>query len=534
MITVGGELKTIIIKDIYKMMKQGQLRVPPYQRNYVWNEEQRALLIDSVLKGHYIGQMVLAKTDKADCYDIIDGQQRLKTIYYFIENGFRIKNDKKGLDDTEQTEFLNKALHFYITYEVPGTEQITEIFRLINTTGEPLKRQEIRRISGKGAFAEAVSSLTLELYPQKVSLQENEANPELDSSCIWHRLGVFTKKKLLQMEDEDLIARIILSVLYNKQQMPDDKLVDAAYNENSKVFSEINGKLADYPSVRLISQIKSVFAVLNTVSGNVECFSKTGFYITFLALYDVMVNELKQIECPDALTEIFNDINALVADMQETANIRYEKWISYAKFHILQNCFENDASCKISLLKNALENYKVETAKYEFKQGFLRLSEDRRKDGDLKKQILETICGMANAAFTEPAYLFIGIADKESDAVRISTLDNIAPARVAEHYIVGIEREARIMGVSVDEYCTQIKDFIDKSDMSEALQLSVLSNMELITYHGFSVVCIVVPPQKEMSYLGDNVFIRKHSSTTQVTNPREIIAIFNNLSQNKL
>lgn len=515
------------------MMKQGQLRVPPYQRNYIWNEEQQSLLIDSVLKGHYIGQMVLAKTDKADCYDIIDGQQRLKTIYYFIENGFRIKKNEKGLEDIEQIEFLNRALHFYVTDELLEAEQITEIFRLINTTGEPLKRQEIRRISGKGTFAETVSSLTLELYPQKVGLQEDEANPELDASCIWHRLGVFTKKELLQMEDEALIARIILSVLYDKQQLPDDEMIDAAYNEKSLIFEEINDRLTEYPSVRLVSQVKSVFEVLNNVSVNVECFSKTGFYITFLALYDVMVNELKQINCPDALAEIFNDINTLVADMQETANIRYEKWISYAKYQILQNCCENDASCKINLLRNALENYKVETAKYEFKQGFLRLSEGRKKDLDLKKRILETICGMANAAFTEPAYLFIGIADTESDAERISALDNITPIKIAEHYIVGIERETRIMGVSVDEYCAQIKDFIDKSDMSEALRLSVLSNMELITYHSFSVVCIVVPPQKEMSYLGEDVFIRKHSSTTQVTNPREIVAIFNSLSHNR-
>ena len=50
-----GEQKTIIIKDIYDMMKQSQLKVPSYQRNYVWNIEQQTLLIDSILKGHYIG-----------------------------------------------------------------------------------------------------------------------------------------------------------------------------------------------------------------------------------------------------------------------------------------------------------------------------------------------------------------------------------------------------------------------------------------------------------------------------------------------
>ena len=85
-----GKPKTIIIKDIYDMMKQGKLITPPYQRNFVWNTKQQALLSDSILKGHYIGQMLLAKSEKSDYYNIIDGQQRIKTIYFFIENGFKL------------------------------------------------------------------------------------------------------------------------------------------------------------------------------------------------------------------------------------------------------------------------------------------------------------------------------------------------------------------------------------------------------------------------------------------------------------
>ena len=77
-----GTQKTIIVNDIYNMMKKEQLRVPSYQRNYVWTTEQQELLIESVLKGHYIGQMLLAKSEDSDCYNIIDGQQRIKTIYF--------------------------------------------------------------------------------------------------------------------------------------------------------------------------------------------------------------------------------------------------------------------------------------------------------------------------------------------------------------------------------------------------------------------------------------------------------------------
>ena len=143
----------------------------------------------------------------------------------------------------------------------------------------------------------------------------------------------------------------------------------------------------------------------------------------------------------------------------------------------------------------------------------------------MKDQILETLCGMANAHLAEPAYLFIGIADKEADARRIAFLDKIAPVKVADHYLVGIELEAAVMNVSVEEYCRKIKNFIDNSDLSKPLALSVLSNIDVVVCRGFSIVRLTVLPQKEISYFRDKIFIRKHSNTIQVTNPREIVAI---------
>lgn len=68
------EQKQICIADVYQMMKQGQLRVPAYQREFVWSETQQELLIDSIMQGIYIGQMFIAKGEQCNSYDIIDGQ----------------------------------------------------------------------------------------------------------------------------------------------------------------------------------------------------------------------------------------------------------------------------------------------------------------------------------------------------------------------------------------------------------------------------------------------------------------------------
>lgn len=520
-----GEQKTIIIKDIYDMMKQSQLKVPSYQRNYVWNIEQQTLLIDSILKGHYIGQMVLAESKDSNCYDIIDGQQRIKTIYFFIENGFKITKDDQALDEKAQQEFLNYPLRFYIIDELFDTEQVVEIFQLINTAGEPLTPQELRHAEMKNNFSSIVSELAIEIFPDRRNITNSESSKQAFLCSIWNRLGILTKQQLLKMQDEELIARIILSAMFDKHLQPNDALLNEAYSGNGLNSSNIICKLTK----ELIKQIKSVFDLLRVTTFNVDYLSKEGFYIIFMALYDVIIIEQKNMDSPDLLIGVFNNINSLKPSNQ-THKCQYDSLHEYAKYLIRLNCFDGEESQKIGMLKNILSDAKVETAKYEFKQGLLRLSDDRKKDKDLNNQILETICGMANANFMEPAYLLIGIADKESDANRINALDSIKPLKLADHYIVGIEREAKVLKISVDQYCAQIKDIIDHSNLSQALKLSVLTNIDIITYHGLSVVVIIIPPQKEISFIADRVFVRKCSSTTEVTNAREIIALASNFS----
>ena len=36
-----GTQKTIIVNNVYNMMKQGRLKVPSYQHNYIWSARQQ-------------------------------------------------------------------------------------------------------------------------------------------------------------------------------------------------------------------------------------------------------------------------------------------------------------------------------------------------------------------------------------------------------------------------------------------------------------------------------------------------------------
>jgi hypothetical protein len=67
----------------------------------------------------------------------------------------------------------------------------------------------------------------------------------------------------------------------------------------------------------------------------------------------------------------------------------------------------------IQAFKNSLLRSRIETAKYERKQGLLDLSPNRKLNNDLLQRVVETICGIANSDPGTDGYIFLGVADKK-------------------------------------------------------------------------------------------------------------------------
>lgn len=65
--------------------------IPVYQRNYAWRAEQIEQLISDVKdsmdeksEGYFLGNLVVIKRDVGDVFEVIDGQQRLTTLYLLL------------------------------------------------------------------------------------------------------------------------------------------------------------------------------------------------------------------------------------------------------------------------------------------------------------------------------------------------------------------------------------------------------------------------------------------------------------------
>jgi len=178
--------------------------IPRYQRAYAWEDKEIAQLIDDIndidsSENYYIGSLVVSKVqDKSKTYEVVDGQQRLTTLFlllqylvsegalegelgqtlsfdcrskskYTLSNIQQILADKKPSADYEenidqsilngikairqkftsdkglnQNEFVSRLQHVILyRIEVPEHTDLNRYFEIMNTRGEQLEQHDI-------------------------------------------------------------------------------------------------------------------------------------------------------------------------------------------------------------------------------------------------------------------------------------------------------------------------------------------------------------------------------------------------------
>ena len=127
-----------------------------------------------------------------------------------------------------------------------------------------------------------------------------------------------------------------------------------------------------------------------------------------------------------------------------------------------------------------LDEVVTEEGKFDFKQGFLTLDPKRKFDKKSFEKMMMNMCAMANHGKNIKGRILIGIADKTSDTRRIEELDNINANEINGFGIVGIEREAKILKMSLEDYLKFINEKIDDSGLPDKLKLYLKSHMQYV------------------------------------------------------
>ena len=123
---------------------------PPFQREFIYKDKERAAVIDTVIKGFPLNVMYWAVKDDGN-FEIIDGQQRTISVCQYVEGDFSFKMRYfHNLQDDEQEQILNYKLMIYTCSGTPSDK--LDWFRIVNIAGVKLTDQELRNAVYSGSW----------------------------------------------------------------------------------------------------------------------------------------------------------------------------------------------------------------------------------------------------------------------------------------------------------------------------------------------------------------------------------------------
>ena len=254
------------INTIFDFIDSGVVNIPGFQRNYVWDIKRASKLIESLLIGLPIPQIFLYE-EKKNKFLVIDGQQRLMTIYYlnkrrfpkaekrvelrkifdeqggipdsiinnndyFIDFNLKLPKIKQGqdnqfnnknfstLDEDNKISFGYKTIrNIVIKQNAPedGGSAIFEIFNRLNSGGVNLTSQEIRTSLYHSKFYEMLYDINLN-DDWRYFLPSNVPN--------------------LYMKDIEILLRGFSMLIYNREYKPSMTMFLNESSRKAKSFNE--------------------------------------------------------------------------------------------------------------------------------------------------------------------------------------------------------------------------------------------------------------------------------------------------------
>lgn len=239
---------------------------PDYQRGNVWSSRQKSELIESILMGIPLPIMYFFQ-EETGVKQVIDGKQRLTTLFDFLDNEFRLtelsilpslKGKKfEDLTGVEQGKVEDYKLSINVI-KPPTPDRIKfDIFDRVNRGGTRLNNQEMRN-----AIYQGEASKLLE------KLKDSESFKLATDHSIRSRV----------MKDRHVILRFLAFYLLRKEQLTEKNGSLIEYKSDVDAFLGKTMEFINRSGRHLVGHLENVFeaAMMNAY----EVMGSDGFRVS--------------------------------------------------------------------------------------------------------------------------------------------------------------------------------------------------------------------------------------------------------------
>ncbi|EHJ98858.1 DUF262 domain-containing protein [Agrobacterium tumefaciens] len=191
---------------------------PEFQRRSVWSSSAKAFLADTVLRGKPFPKIILMQEfkDGKTIRVVVDGQQRLRAIFDFLNDGIKISraHNKEhagkffsDLPESMKEDFLQYEVGCDVLNSAPLAE-LLDIFARINRYTVKLNAQELRNAAYSGFFKSAAYDLGYRYVD------------------YWIKSGILAPSNVNRMSEAELASDLLGSFLVKVQS---SKSIDSYY-----------------------------------------------------------------------------------------------------------------------------------------------------------------------------------------------------------------------------------------------------------------------------------------------------------------
>ena len=162
------------VMTLCSFVERGSVRVPGFQRNFVWDIGRASRLIESLILGLPVPQLFLYEQGK-NRFLVIDGQQRLMSIYYFVKKRFPRSTGRADI----RREFYKEG---HVPEKMLYDDKYFQTFNLRLSDDRPRRRNRFRGLNYSTLSEDHRTQL--DLRPIR-NIVVKQSAPENDQSSIF-------------------------------------------------------------------------------------------------------------------------------------------------------------------------------------------------------------------------------------------------------------------------------------------------------------------------------------------------------------